>query len=69
MGILDQFKSKPTLSDLQEKQDELKIQDENEALSLSIAQKKALHAKLKANGLNEGMFGGIKGAWEWFKRH
>ncbi len=69
MGMLDGFKAKPTLSDLQEKQDELKLQAENEDLELTIAQRKALHQKLKANGLNEGMFGGVQQAWAWFLKH
>ena len=47
-------------------------QQENERLDveLSIAQKRAMLAKLKANGLTTRDFGGsLKKAWQWFKTH
>jgi len=69
MGMMDSFKTKKSLSDLQEQNDQLKLEAENEELNLSIAQRKALQQKLKANGLNQGMFGGLKQSWEWFKHH
>jgi hypothetical protein len=62
MPLSDMFKEKKTLSELEE-------ENQEEELKLSIAQKKALQSKLKANGLNVGMFGSLKSAWAWFLHH
>lgn len=69
MPINNPFKAKPTLSDLQEENDELKMKEENEALQLSIAQKKLLHKKLQEQGLNENMFSSLSAAIKWLKTH
>jgi hypothetical protein len=62
MPLSDMFKPKKSV-------DELEEEDKEEELRLSIAQKKALQEKLKANGLNAGMFGSVSKAWNWFKTH
>jgi hypothetical protein len=49
--------------------EELEEIDQEESLKLSIAQKKALQEKLKANGLKVSSFGSLQRAWDWFKKH
>ncbi len=70
MGFFDSFKSKPTLSELQEEDDRLTTE-------LSVARKKALKAELEARGKNikdfssNGKSSGIswRGVLNWLKTH
>jgi hypothetical protein len=56
-----------TLEELSEENERLKTQAENEDLKLTIAQKRALQAKLSANGLsvNKTFGGSLRAAWRW----
>lgn len=57
---------KKTLNELEEENEELRIQNENEELKLSLAEKQ----KLKNNGLSLKNFGGsVKSAIAWLKVH
>lgn len=49
--------------------EQLKEEDERLDIELSVAQKKAVLAKLRANNLSVSDMGGWKRAWHWFKTH
>ena len=57
-------KKKQSLDELQEENDRLEME-------LSVEQKRAMLAKLRANGLsvNKDFGGKLADAWRWFKSH
>ena len=59
----------PFLGQQKKSIEELEEEDQEETLKLSIAQKRALQEKLKANGLNQSNFGSLQRAWAWFRTH
>jgi hypothetical protein len=66
MGLFDFMQTKKSTSELEEENEELRIQNENEDLKLSLAQKK----KLRDNGLSLKNFGGsVKSAIAWIKNN
>jgi hypothetical protein len=66
MGIFDFMKEPKSISELEEENEQLRIENENADLKLSLEQKR----KLKKNGLSLDNFGGsVKKAIEWIKNH
>lgn len=61
---------KKTLNELEEENEELRMQNENVDLKLSLKQKQELYKGMKQNGLSLKNFNGsLKSAWAWWIKH
>lgn len=70
MGILDSFKPKKSIDELEEETERLDAEDREVEKELSIAEKRVAIARLKESGLTPGHFNfDWKKILAWIKAH